>query len=84
MKCFSWNIKIDLISWLILLNEQAWSWATAQAPVALQAEGCLLCSAQPEMPAGLWGLSLEERSSIFLAANGFDSLKHLTMAELVP
>lgn len=84
MKCFNWNTKIDSISWLILLNEQAWSWAKAQAPVALWVEGCLLCPAQPEVPAGLWGLSLEERGLVFLAANRFDSLKHPTMAEPVP
>lgn len=38
VKCCSWNIKIDLISWLILLNERAWSWTTAQSPVAPWAE----------------------------------------------
>lgn len=84
VKCFSWNTKIDLISWLVLVNEQAWSRATAQALVALLAGGCLLCSAQPEVPVGPRGLSLEERSLVFLAANRFDSLKHLTMAEPVP
>lgn len=25
VKCCSWNVEIDLISWLLLLNERAWS-----------------------------------------------------------
>lgn len=60
VKYFSWNIKIDLISWLILLNEQALSWALARALVSLHGE----------VPAGLF---LEERSLVFLAAPSFDS-----------
>lgn len=69
-KYVSWNIKIDFVFWLILLTEQVWSWATAQAPAAV-------CR---EVPAGFF---LEEKSVAFLSAPRFHSLKHLTVAELL-